>query len=44
MGDLETAQAIMEEWSKRNKLDAGARYKAKLWKKLLMEQKQRKQL
>ncbi|MFA4015938.1 MAG: hypothetical protein RUDDFDWM_001039 [Candidatus Fervidibacterota bacterium] len=43
MGDLETAQAIMEEWSKKNKLDAGARYKAKLWKKLLAEQKQRKQ-
>lgn len=40
MGDLETAQAIMEQWSNKNKLDAGARYKAKLWKRILEERKQ----
>lgn len=35
MGDLETAQAIIKAWSNKNKLDAGARYKAKVWKRML---------
>ncbi|HID06333.1 MAG TPA: tetratricopeptide repeat protein, partial [Armatimonadetes bacterium] len=35
MGDLETAQAIMEQWANTNKMDAGARFKAKMWKREL---------